>query len=103
MQITAGRPGDKESIDVIEISTDSRAALGIASRRGLGKVRHVELNQLWIQDKVSNAEITISTCPGTKNPANAFARHLNEDNSPKHIHLTNSKADNGIHELAPDK
>ena len=43
----------------VRISTDSSVALGIAKRRGLGKARHVELNQLWTQDKVSNSELEV--------------------------------------------
>ena len=89
--------------EVIEINTDSSAALGIASRRGLGKVRHVELNQRWIQDKVANGEITIMKCPGIMNPADALTKHLNEENTQKHIQLTSSRASNSRHELAPEK
>ena len=37
----------------IEIKTDANAAIGIGSRRGTGKVRHLETNQLWVQDKVA--------------------------------------------------
>ena len=33
----------------IRLSEDSSAAKGIADRTGLGKVRHIEVNQLWIQ------------------------------------------------------
>lgn len=35
----------------IEASTmaDASAALGIISRKGLGKVRHLDTNHLWIQ------------------------------------------------------
>ncbi len=36
----------------VNICTDASAAKGIASRRGLGKVRHIDVSQLWIQDKV---------------------------------------------------
>ena len=36
----------------ITILTDASAAKGIASRRGLGKVRHIEVNQLWVQERV---------------------------------------------------
>ena len=39
----------------IEMFTDSSAARGIASRRGLGKVRHIAVCQLWLQDKVNEA------------------------------------------------
>ena len=43
----------------IRLSEDSSAAKGIADRTGLGKVRHIEVNQLWIQDKVKNKEFEI--------------------------------------------
>ncbi len=40
----------------IEVMSDARAAIGIASRRGLGRVRHIEVAQLWIQEKVANGQ-----------------------------------------------
>ena len=33
------------------VATDSAAALGIASRQGLGKVRHLDVNLLWVQQQ----------------------------------------------------
>ena len=42
-----------------KIKTDASAAKGIASRKGLGKIRHIEVNQLWLQDKVANGEVEI--------------------------------------------
>ena len=42
-----------------KVNTDASAAIGIASRKGLGKVRHIEVNQLWLQDKVGTKEIEI--------------------------------------------
>ena len=35
----------------IQINADASAAIGMASRLGLGKVRHIEVTQLWIQEK----------------------------------------------------
>jgi hypothetical protein len=46
-------------IGPIDVNTDASAAKGIASRRGLGKIRHIELSQLWLQDRVSRGELTI--------------------------------------------
>ena len=37
----------------ISLATDSAAARGISSRRGLGKVRRIELSELWLQDQVN--------------------------------------------------
>ena len=35
---------------LIEIRSDASAAIGIANRIGVGKVRHIEVNQLRLQD-----------------------------------------------------
>ena len=43
----------------INVKSDASAAIGIAQRRGLGKVRHIEVNQLWLQEKVANGTIII--------------------------------------------
>jgi translation elongation factor EF-4 len=44
----------------IEIKSDASAAVGIANRIGVGKVRHIEVNQLRLQDKVHKKEIKIN-------------------------------------------
>ena len=38
----------------VKVCTDASAAIGIVNRRGSGKVRHIDTNELWVQDKVSN-------------------------------------------------
>ena len=43
----------------VRIKTDASAAKGIACRRGLGKVRHIEVTQLWVQEKVQKNEIEV--------------------------------------------
>ena len=43
----------------VALSTDSSAAKGIANRRGLGRVRHMELSELWLQDQVARNKIMI--------------------------------------------
>ena len=39
-----------EDTGSIAIKTDASAAVGIGSRIGIGKVRHIEVNQLWLQE-----------------------------------------------------
>ena len=57
----------------IKVVTDAEAAKGMSLRRGLGQVRHLEVNQLWIQDRVRKGDIDIEkkagnhqTCRGGK-------------------------------------
>ena len=51
----------------IKLITDATAAKGIAMREGLGPVRHIETNTLWVQEKVSNKEMTIEKIGGKQN------------------------------------
>ena len=41
----------------LKIRTDSSAAKGFMTRRGLGRQRHVSTRFLWLQDKVSKGEL----------------------------------------------
>ena len=56
--------------------TDSSAALGIASRSGLGKMRHLETHTLWVQEKVRTGAISVKKVWGEVNPADLFTKHL---------------------------
>ena len=56
--------------------TDSSAALGIATRSGLGKIRHLETHTLWLQEKVRTGAITVKKVRGEVNPADIFTKHL---------------------------
>ena len=51
----------------VQLNTDASAAKGIASRKGLGKIRHVEVQQLWLQDKVASGEIVVKKVDGKVN------------------------------------
>ena len=41
------------------LMTGASAAIGIAKRRGLGKVRHLEMSQMWLQEQVEAKHIDI--------------------------------------------
>jgi hypothetical protein len=58
----------------VRIWTDSSAAKAVASRRGLGKLRHVELKWLWVQDMVKEGRVQLKTVRGRENVAD----HLTE-------------------------
>ena len=48
---------------------DSSAAKSIASRTGLGKLRHLEIKCLWLQEAVRRKKIVLSKVRGDINPA----------------------------------
>ena len=58
----------------ITVWVDSSAAKSIASRVGLGKVRHMEVKFLWLQEVVKAKRVQIKKVAGDKNPANALTK-----------------------------
>ena len=55
-----------------QVFTDSSAAIGTASRRGNGKMRHVRVGMLWIQEQVEDASMDIKAVKGEGNPADGL-------------------------------
>ena len=56
--------------------TDSTASIGICSRSGLGKLRHLDTQCLWLQHKVRSGAVELRKVKGTENPADLFTKHL---------------------------
>ena len=85
----------------IRVHTDASAAKAIASRKGLGKVRHIEVNQLWIQDKVGSGDIELNKIAGTVNPADALTKFVDGDIIRRHMHMTCQYIVPGRHDIMP--
>ena len=50
----------------ITVYADSSAAIAIAKRRGSGKLRHINIGLLWIQDKVRSGDVGLCRCPAPR-------------------------------------
>ena len=85
----------------ITIKSDATAAIAIASRRGLGKVRHIEVCQLWLQEKVRQGDIKVVKVGTSENVADALTKYVSRSTMDMHISLTNQGARAGRHALAP--
>ena len=59
----------------VRVWTDSSAAIGICSRQGLGKLRHLDTHTLWIQQAVRCGRIDLRKVPGLANPADLLTKH----------------------------
>ena len=56
--------------------TDSAAALGVTRRMGCGKLRHVRVGNLWVQEKQESGEIGYRKTEGSTNPADIGTKSL---------------------------
>ena len=60
----------------VRVWTDSSAAMGICTRQGLGKLRHIDTQTPWIQEKVRTKQITLKKVLGDVNPADLLTKFL---------------------------
>ena len=69
----------------IDLYTDASGAKGIAQRRGLGKLRHVEVHLLWLQHHVAAGDFKVHKIDGKVNPADLLTKYLSQDVMKKHM------------------
>ncbi len=92
----------KASIRYIEVKEDSSsAAKGIASRRGLGKLKHVDVKELWIQGKVAGGDLKSTKVLGTVNLADALTKYCDQHVLSDHLEHTDQQIKSDRHELTP--
>ena len=58
------------------VHSDASAALGIVNRDGLGKLRHINVQYLWIQNRANLGDVKVQKIPGVDNPADLFTKNL---------------------------
>ena len=56
------------------IHADSSAAIGICRRAGIGRVRHLAVSQLWVQERLRAGSFTLHKVPGDHNPADILTK-----------------------------
>ena len=62
--------------DQVQLFTDSSAAKSFVSRRGLGKMKHLEIRDLWLQREVGLGKVIVNKVAGPKNPADLMTKFL---------------------------
>ena len=70
-------------------------------RKGLGKLRHIEVNKLWTQDKIQRGELGIEKIDGKTNLADFLTKPADRESMEVHITGSSLKIKLDRHELAP--
>ena len=52
-----------------------RLTIGNARRRGMCKIRHLDVTELWIQEKFNSKCVCLRMVLGTENPADMFTKY----------------------------
>ena len=85
----------------VTVHTDASAAIGISNRVGTGKVRHIEVNQLWVQEKIAKGELKVIKVGTDENLADALTKAVSADAIGKHLSGLSCEWRVDRHELAP--
>ena len=78
------------------------AALSIAKRQGAGKMRHINVRTLWLQEKEVQEILTYVKIKGEDNPADGLTKHVRQELAARYsktlcMRLSDDRADTGLH------
>ena len=85
----------------LRVKTDASVAKSLASRRGLGGIRHIEVNMLWLQEKVNNGTIEIEKVKGEINRSDALTKYKDGESIKRQLEWTGQVITEGRHCIAP--
>jgi hypothetical protein len=84
-----------------EVHADSSAAIGICRRNGIGKIRHLAVAQLWVQELVRTRACRLHKVLGTENPADLMTKPLARAEIDGHLGRLGLSRAEGRAETAP--
>jgi hypothetical protein len=67
--------GVKAKLSIVQMCTDSSVAKSFVSTRGLGKMRHLEVKLLWLQECVRRGRLLVGKVSGCTNVADALTKY----------------------------
>ena len=73
----------------LEIHSDATAAIGIAARQGLGRIRHISVADLWVQQRLKAGDFRTFKIPGADNPSDLMTKPVGSDLIHKFLKILN--------------
>ena len=85
----------------LRIHTDAAAAIGICRRRGRGRIRHSDVEDTWVQDKVREKVVDLLKVAGTENMSDILDKYVEKPILEKMLPKLSMKAMGGRSPAAP--
>ena len=73
------------------VHIDATAAIGIASRQGLGRIRHIATTDLWVQQRLRCGDLCIEKILGQINPGDLMTKPLDAGRMGDLLNLMNAR------------
>ena len=80
----------------LSLEVDSSSAIGTMSRRGAGKIRHIQTPTLWLQRLVTSKEIVVKKLLGEKNPTDIGTKHMTAEKIARYLPWLSQERRSGI-------
>ena len=85
----------------VRVHSDATAAIGICRRRGMGKIRHLDVSDLWCQEKIRTGAATLVKVLGSENMADIMTKYVDRPILSKMLDKLNLSELDGRAECAP--
>ena len=85
----------------LTVKSDAVAAIGIVRRQGLGRIRHLVVADLWIQQKSKQGDVSYAKLPGHSNTSDILTKPVEAEVIARHMCAMNLEFRDGRHRLAP--
>ena len=69
----------------LRLLTDSSAARGIIQRAGCGKVKHLDVKSLWLQEREAKGDLSTVKIPSLQNCSDLLTHHYSEPEAVLHL------------------
>ena len=69
----------------LRVHTDSSAARGIVQRQGAGKVKHLDIKTLWIQEREAKGDVSVKKVPRLLHWSDLLTHHWTEAEGDMHM------------------
>ena len=70
---------------------DSSAAIAISKRRGSGKLRHINIGLLWIQEKTERGDSVVKKVKGVSNPSDMMTKNVSQEKLSRYMEMVRQK------------
>ena len=84
------------------IKSDAVAAIGMVKRQGLGRIRHLAVADLWIQQKSKEGAVHYMKLDGSKNTSDILTKPVEAEILERHMKSLGFEFRDGRNALTPD-
>ena len=87
-------------VDLV-VKSDAVAAIGIVKRQGHGRVRHLAVADLWVQQRSKRGEVHYHKLEGAKNTSDILTKHVEREVLDRHMEKMGLEFRSGRHKETP--